>query len=141
MLASLADHGGVEWVLERVANGEPLRQIAADLGCTRAVLSDWMLIDPERRALYLSARAASAAAMAEHSLQIADATSEVGTSKARLQIETRQWLAGVYDREQYGAKPTGVNINIGMLHLDSLRRANEREQSNVQVIDTKALPE
>ena len=136
----MADAGGVDWVLERVANGEPLRQIAADLGCTRAVLSDWMLIDPERRAAYACARASSAAALAEHSLQIADSSSETGCSKARLQCEQRQWLAGIYNREEYGPKASNVQVNIGMLHIDAMRRASA-DDAPVQVIDTKALPE
>lgn len=127
MLSRISDIGGLEVVLDRVANGETLRMIAADLGTTRQMLGDWLGDDVERRALYQRARAASAAVFAEHALEIADQSSETGTSKARLQIETRQWLAGIYSPGEFAAKPAAVNVNIGSLHLDSLRRANAME--------------
>ena len=140
MLAGIADLGGVENVLDRIANGETLRDLALAVGCSRAMLGEWLLNEPERRALYHAARAASASALAEESLALADGASELGTSKARLQIETRQWLAGVYDREQYGPKQTAVQVNIGALHIDAMRQFNASSPSS-QVIDTKALPE
>ena len=124
MLAAIADAGGLDPILERVADGDTIRTISLDLGCTRCALNDWLNEEPERRALYRAARAASAAALADAALDIADASRETGTSKARLQIETRQWLAGVYNREDFGVnKQPGVTVNIGSLHLDSLRQS------------------
>jgi hypothetical protein len=140
MLAGISDAGGVEALIQRVADGVTLRELALGIGCSRAMLGEWLLNDPERRALYHSARAASASALAEESLELADKSSETGSSKARLQIETRQWLAGVYDREQYGPKASNIQVNVGMLHIDAMRRASA-EDAPVQVIDTKALPE
>jgi len=138
MLAALQDRGGLDWVLGRVANGDTMWSIAEDLGCTRNVLADWLNYDTERKALYYSARAASAAAHAERALEIADKTSETGTSKARLQVETRQWLAGVYDREQFAQQQKhGVQINIGTLHLDALRRVAE---SDINTVEINATP-
>lgn len=143
MLAGISKLGGLNPILDRVANGETIRSIAVDVGCSRSMLTEWLHNDAERRALYLRARATSADALAESALDIADASSETGTSKARLQVETRQWLAGVYDREQYGQQKPGVTVNIGQLHLDALRQrqAEKVAAPSVQVIDTKVLTE
>jgi len=140
MLAAIADKGGVEWVYAQVANGRTMWSIARELETSRNVLADWLNVDAERKAMYHAARAASAAALAEESMEIADKASELGTSKARLQMESRQWLAGVYNREEFGVKQTAVQVNIGALHIDAMRQFNASNPST-QVIDTKALPE
>jgi hypothetical protein len=143
MLSGIEKIGGLDAVLQRVADGHTLRSIALEVGCTRSIINEWLYHDKERAALYLHARATAAACHAETALDIADNCSETGTSKARLQVETRQWLAGVYDREQFGQQKPGVTVNIGHLHLDALRQRQVEKVTapTVQVIDTKALTE
>jgi hypothetical protein len=43
-------------------------------------------------------------------------------NKARLRIDSRKWLAGVDDPDRFGTKQTQVNISLGGLHLDALRK-------------------
>jgi hypothetical protein len=66
--------------------------------------------------------------LAEETLSIADeaqhAVSAHEVAAAKLRIETRRHLAGVWNRDQYGEqKGPQVQVNIGALHLDALRQA------------------
>jgi hypothetical protein len=125
MLANIADVGGIEAILDRVANGETMRAISLDLKCSRDMLCEWFTGDVERRAAYHSAQARAASALAEESLALADAAgTEFEVTKSKVQIGVRQWIAGKYNPAMWGEKQAAVNVNIGSLHLDSLRRAN-----------------
>jgi hypothetical protein len=61
--------------------------------------------------------------MAEESKAIADAAQPETERVARLQIDTRRWLAGKWDRAGYGDEaPSAVQVDVRVLHLDALRR-------------------
>jgi hypothetical protein len=91
------------------------------MGVSAAMLSEWLRSDPERGGLLSQARTVAAQALAEQSLAISDGANPEGVQVARLQVETRKWLASKYDTALFGDKP-GVQINIGQLHLDALRK-------------------
>ncbi len=59
--------------------------------------------------------------LAEEALEIADQadeTSNGSVNKARLQVDTRKWMASKLDPENYGdTAKTQVNISLGDLHL------------------------
>ncbi|MEI6283258.1 MAG: hypothetical protein WCP82_11200 [Alphaproteobacteria bacterium] len=122
MLTAVADIGGVEVILDRIACGETMTTVAGGMGVSPAMLSEWLRSDPERGALLSQARTVAAQSLAEQSLTISDGASPEGVQVARLQVETRKWLASKYDVGTFGDKQTGVQINIGSLHLDALRK-------------------
>lgn len=117
--------GGVERILERIADGETMKQIADTFGVSRTFLS-WKINGMEgMKEKILLARRGRAEKLAEETLTLAD---NVGTSnpteikKVSEQIKVRQWLAGVDDPDRFGAKQAQVNVTIGSLHLDALRK-------------------
>lgn len=119
-------------VLDRLAEGETLKSIAEDIGAelgivfVPAVLQRWLCATPAGKAAYLEARKAASHVWADEAKQIADDVDEDrdAIAKARLQIDQRNLLASKYNRETFGndAAQVNVQINMGQLHLDALRR-------------------
>lgn len=129
MLTAVSDIGGVEAILDRVANGETMVEIAASMPASEGygphsptMLSNWLREDPERAEALLRARARAASSLAEQSLVIADSATPEMVQKARLQVDVRRWLASKYDPQQFGEKQVDVQINIAELHIDALRK-------------------
>jgi hypothetical protein len=140
MLRTIEKHGGPDAILAGLANGKTLLGISKELKVSREMLSNWLHEDPERTERARVARETAAGALAEESLEIAD-TSEPGYSqKTRLQIETRRWLAEHYDPATFAQKPSvALNISIGGMHMDSLRRRPVQALPDPQVIDIEPL--
>ena len=69
--------------------------------------------------------------MADKSVDIVDKAepNRDAIAKARAQSNARQWLAGKWNRDEYGNdRQPLVQINAGSLHLDALRRSNNPSQ-------------
>lgn len=133
---------GLERILDRVIDGDHLSVIASDphINVSRPMLSRWIngRIDSQggdpgkergaqRRALYLEARALSAQSLVEDGMRdLERETDPKAAHLAKSKAEFRLRLAENYDRENFGArrKDTNVNVNVGLgqLHLDALRR-------------------
>jgi len=123
-IRQVKERGGWSVIFDRIAAGETLASIAKDYGCSRSWLSRLLNEDQQRKALLQVAKQEGAGAHAEEALRIVDEApvERDALQKARLQVEHRRWMAGVYDREQFGDPTTPeVQINIGALHLDALR--------------------
>jgi hypothetical protein len=65
--------------------------------------------------------------------------------QARLQIETRRWLASIFNREEFLEKQQHeVTLNIGQLHLAALRaRAVQQAQLQplpAEIVSVRAVP-
>lgn len=92
----------------------------------RSTVTRWLNASQERKQTLADSRAHAADGMAEDALEIADSSEDMtkeGIASAKLRIETRQWLAAVWNRDKYGKDRETVTINIGTLHLDALRQA------------------
>jgi hypothetical protein len=114
--------GGVEGLLARVAQGRTLISLAAELGVSRQIVSGLLNSDAHSAALK-KAREQAAGVLAEESKEIADAAQPETERVARLQIDTRRWLAGKWDRPGYGEQAaSAVQVDVRVLHLDALRR-------------------
>jgi hypothetical protein len=126
--------GGLEPILARTEEGETWTSIAASYDCSPRTLK----VALKRAGAWdavLEARRASADAHAEMAADVLDdlarrsdegeVLGSADVSLARSRSEYRRWLAGVRDREQYGTRDAQatVNVTIGDLHLDALRRA------------------
>jgi hypothetical protein len=129
-VALLRAPGNVDHVLELVAQGRTVADIAAEMGCANLAVHD-VLNNPVRAKRVAEARRAGAAALAEQTLAIAEGalptvhpvTGELVVDPARdkMRIQTRQWMAERRDRATWGTAKEGVTINIAGLHLDALR--------------------
>ncbi len=117
------ENGGITRLLERIAAGETITNIAKEYGVSRPTLS-LLLTRKAGTDKVAAARKEAAAALADQCLNIADACNHDNDRAAKQQIGVRQWLAGRMDPEAWGDKQGPlVNVNVEQLHLDALRRA------------------
>ena len=112
------------YLLERIANGDSMRDIATEEGYTLAALMAF-LSAPERRQSLLDARASAAAAMVSDSIQIADNgadTSAPDPARDKLRIQARQWAASRMDRAAWGQQSgPSLEVNVAHLYLGAMR--------------------
>jgi hypothetical protein len=131
LFAKIEQHGGIEFVCAHIAEGMTIGRLAEYLECSRPLLSLWINQTEERKEAVLRARKLKAEKLAEDALDIADNADESsngGVNKARLQVDTRKWMASKLDPDQYGDKQgPAVNISIGDLHLTALKQMNKAE--------------
>lgn len=127
MVERLKSLGGLDWLCEHIADGESLRDIAAEhLGCSRFTVVRWLKKDLDRKTRYDEARTESASAMAEHSKKLlddADVSSTASVQKARNIADFCKWYAGVLDRPNFGPpdQKSLVSVSIEHLHLSALQ--------------------
>jgi hypothetical protein len=124
MWANINQMGGIDRIIERVAEGESIKTIADGLGISRSFLSWKINAIPGVKERLVEARKARADKWGEEAIEIADNVDADPNqiNKARLRIDSRKWLAGVDDPDRFGQKHQQVNISIGGLHLDALRK-------------------
>jgi lipopolysaccharide biosynthesis regulator YciM len=116
--------GGIEFVSSHIAEGMTIGRLAEFIECSRPMLSFWINQTEERKNAVLAARKLKAEKLAEDAMDIADfadGSSSAAVNKARLQVDTRKWMASKLDPEGYGDKSMEVNISVGDLHLQALK--------------------
>lgn len=127
----IADQGGWPRILERIASGETVADVARSLKrpdgqeISRSFLSNILHADPERSQAVLKARSEGADAMVDHGLHLVDIAQADRDSinKAKVQAELRLKVAGFVNREQWGESKQAVtvSVNVANLHVDALR--------------------
>jgi hypothetical protein len=103
-------------ICRRVAEGNPLKAICKEPGMPSWVtIHNWRQADESFRQDLARAREQQAEAWADDILSISDAElpthEEIG--RARLRMQSRQWLAGKYN-PTYADKPTQIGVNVGV---------------------------
>jgi hypothetical protein len=82
------------------------------------------------------ARRIGAAALADEALEISDRTAASAAEAAsnRLAVDTRKWLAGVLNRDDYGDGQPKVQValNMGALMLDAFRQTRVLPHAHMQ---------
>lgn len=144
----------VDWVVQKVADGVTIGKIAEYLAqemnesVSRTFFS-WHINNatPDAKERIKAARKEATHVWAEQTLDIAErpASTTTEVQQARLQIETRRWLAGIFNREEFSEKQQHeVTLDLGQLHLAALRaRAAQHAQVQrvpVEVVSTTAAP-
>jgi hypothetical protein len=79
---------------------------------------------PDAKSRIETARREAAHALAEEATTIADSApaTSAGVQKAKLQSDTRRWLAERFDPGNFGSTTkTEVSVSLGHLHLEALR--------------------
>lgn len=133
--ARVAERGGEAAILERIALGEWMKDIAADYGVSYRTLKKWIDESEERRDLVDQAKAMAAESHVADAMRLVDDAnpeSPAGVTKAKEQARIRQWLAAKLDRRTFGDDPStvvGVNVDLGELHLDALRQGGHMDQA------------
>ena len=133
ILLEIGTRGGPDYVREYIASGGTLKDLAEALGCSRTYLSRHLNAHEDYAPVIAEARREHADALADEALEIADklATADEVTREqiavAKERIDVRKWLATVNNPDRYQTNRNGpvVNINLGDLHLEALRRAKD----------------
>jgi hypothetical protein len=115
--------GGEVAIVDRLSQGETVLGVARALGISHTAFYDWVDRGGEARAAALArARARGGQSLAEQTIDIADAASPQEAQVAKLRVDTRRWLASKMN-EEYGDKQQPlVNIDLGSMALDALRK-------------------
>ena len=122
----IGELGGYSVILNRIADGETLQDIAPEYGVTRNLLSQCLNKNKRVRPLLDEARKIAAHAYAEKALKAVESApiSRDHIAKAKEVASMYKWLAQVYDRETFGEQQQqqpNQTIIVGQLHLDALR--------------------
>jgi hypothetical protein len=106
-----------ESMLEKVAAGLPLATFVREytppaanphFALDTARFRTWIYQNPKRKQAYIAAKAVGAEAVEDELIRISDGINADGTAsmndtnRAKLQIDTRKWLLGVWNRDRYG---------------------------------------
>jgi hypothetical protein len=115
--------GGELAIVDRISQGETVLGLARTLGISHTAFYDWVDRGGEARAAALArARTRGGQSLAEETLEIADSASPQEAQVAKLRVDTRRWLASKMN-EEYGDKQQPlVNIDMGSMALDALRK-------------------
>jgi transposase-like protein len=116
---ALIENLGIDAIADRVAGGETIRSIAADLGVNPNRISSWVNSSDERAAALSRARMRGAHALVEegHSI-VMQATNESATV-AKLQSDYLKWMAAKFNAAAYGenrAPVVAINIDSQAWH-------------------------
>jgi len=87
----------------------------------------WLKETPERASKWQMVQEIQGSTWAEEALEIVDGADPETVQVARLQADTRRWLAERFNRKQFG-KPelaATVGITIGDEFLESLKKVEE----------------
>lgn len=123
LIKAIAALGGEEAILERIADGVTVTKLAEELGVSRPMLSGFLNRSSDAAERLARARETSADILAEDALRIADEATHDDDRAKRLQVSTRQWLAGKLNRARYGEAPTvAMQFNYGELTLEALKQ-------------------
>jgi hypothetical protein len=127
----IAQQGGWPRILERIASGETVADVARSLKrpdgqeISRSFFSHLLHADEERSKAVLKARDEGSDAMVDHGLHLVDSAQPDRDSinKAKVQAEMRLKVAGFINRERWGERKQDVTVEVNMatVHLDSLR--------------------
>jgi len=123
--------GGEVAIVDRLSQGETVLGLARTLGISHTAFYDWVDRGGEARAAALArARARGGQSLAEQTLDIADSASPQEAQVAKLRVDTRRWLASKMN-EEYGDKQQPlVNIDLGSMALDALRKRSIDTHTN-----------
>lgn len=96
-------------------------RICMQLGIGKKALTEWLAL-PEQESFLTHARARAADHLVSETIQIADETDISEVNKARLRVQTRQWVAERWNPAAYAQNKTpSVTVNLANLRLDALR--------------------
>ena len=115
--------GGEVAIVDRLSQGETVLGLARTLGISHTAFYDWVDRGGEARTAALArARARGGQSLAEETLEIADSATPQEAQVAKLRVDTRRWLASKMNEEYSDKQQPLVNIDLGSMALDALRK-------------------
>jgi hypothetical protein len=114
--------GGEAMVFDHISQGKTVDSVIKALNVSIGGFYKWIDRDAKRGELLARARTRGGQSLAEQTLEIADNASPQEAQVAKLRVDTRRWLASKMN-EEYGDKQQPlVNIDLGSMALDALRK-------------------
>ena len=115
--------GGESAMLDRLSQGETILSLARSMEISHTAFYEWIERGGAERADALArARARGGRSLAEQTLEIADAATPQDAQVAKLRVDTRRWLASKLSEEFSDKQQPLVNIDLGSMALDALRK-------------------
>ena len=114
-------------ICRRISEGETLTNICRDPDMPAwTTVYDWKKADESFRQAFMRAREQQADVWADELVDISDAElpTREAIRRARLRMQSRQWLAGKFN-PQFADKPTtqvGVNVGVGVVLPEAERQ-------------------
>ena len=116
--------GGEAMLFDHIAQGKTVDSMIKALGVSIGGFYKWVDKDAKRGELLARARTRGGQSLAEQTLEIADSATPQEAQVAKLRVDTRRWLASKMN-DDYGDKQQPlVNIDLGSMALDALRKRN-----------------
>ena len=117
--------GGEDAIIEFIASGGTISALCKILGVGNTTFDRWVERGGEaRQAAYARARVRAGQSLAEQTIDIADNANPQEAQVAKLRVETRRWLASKLSEEFSDKQQPLVNIDLGSMALDALRKRN-----------------
>jgi hypothetical protein len=114
--------GGEAMVFDHISQGKTVDSVIKALNVSISGFYKWIDRDAKRGELLARARTRGGQSLAEQTLEIADSATPQEAQVAKLRVDTRRWLASKMN-EEYGDKQQPlVNIDLGSMALDALRK-------------------
>jgi len=123
---------GDDAVLELLEQGYTTRKLAEHFSVSLGSVSVWLR---QRTEAVSRARARGAHALADQALDLADGATLDTERLAKLQIDTRKWLASKWNAMDYGDHRPSLTVNIAAAHLTDLRGLLVAAQQAQQALD------
>lgn len=115
--------GGEVAIVDKLSEGETVLGLARTLGISHTAFYDWVDRGGEALAAALArARTRGGQSLAEQTIDIADAATPQEAQVAKLRVDTRRWLASKMNEEYSDKQQPLVNIDLGSMALDALRK-------------------
>ena len=136
-------------VLQRVAEGEPLKDVCKSRGWPYALVAQWLHGDEELLARYDAALQMWVDGLAMETIPISDNADPAEVAKAALQVKARQWAAEKLYRARYGQtlkveRSVSVTADAGLVEtmgalLGMVQRRPERVVSEVPSVEHEMI--
>lgn len=112
----------IEQITNMFEAGMSETRICVALGISKKALTEWMAL-PEQEGFISRVRARAADNLVGQMIEIADESEIEEVNKARLRVQTRQWVAERWNPAAYAQnKMPSVQVNLSGMRLDALRR-------------------
>jgi hypothetical protein len=116
--------GGEAMLFDHISQGKTTDSVIKSLNISIGGFYKWIEKDVRRGELLARARTRGGRSLAEQTLEIADNASPQEAQVAKLRVDTRRWLASKLSEEFSDKQAPMVNIDLGSLALDALRKRN-----------------
>ena len=114
--------GGEAMLFDHITQGKTTDSVIKSLDISIGGFYKWIEKDAKRGELLARARTRGGRSLAEQTLEIADAASPQEAQVAKLRVDTRRWLASKLSEEFSDKQQPLVNIDLGSMALDALRK-------------------